>query len=115
MRHRMGLAEMTGLGGNNSPCILDNQGVLDKPKKLVLKQFFKEYNHTGCDYGIIETDFKFGLEPTYFGDDLIIINISKTKGNSYIETGHAFGMWGTGIRKKRKYYCEYKKVGNSLC
>jgi len=111
MRHRIGIASLTGLGGNNSPCLLDNVGVLDKSKKVVLKEFFKEYDFDGCDYGMSENEFKFGIEPTYFGDDLIIISINKEKGKSYIQTGHAFGYYGTGIRSKVKYYKDYKKNG----
>ena len=109
MRHRIGIAEYTGLGGNNSPVLLDNQGKLNKIHKTILKQFFKEYDHTGCDYGISDNEFKFGIEPTYFGDDLIIISINKDIEKSYIQTGHAFGYYGTGIRSKTKYYkdCKY--------
>jgi len=106
MRHRM--ATHTGLGGNDSPVLLNNMGVLDKANKNVMEDFFKEYNHSGCDYGISKEELKFGIEPTYFGDDLIIISINREKGNSYIQTGHAFGMYGTGIRSKTKYYKDYK-------
>lgn len=109
MRHRMGCANSTGLG-NASPALLNNNGVLDSIIKKILKEaielYFKKWE--GCDYQIDQDKVLLGIEPAYQYENLKIICISKTKENSYIETGTAWEAYGSGIAKKRKYYGEYK-------
>lgn len=108
MRHRMGIASYTGIGGNNSPVLLDNKGKINKIfAKDVLKTYFEHWG--GFDYTISDEEIKVGIEPAYFGEDLLIVAICKDKRFSYIQTGHAFGYWGSGIRSKTKYYKDYKK------
>lgn len=106
----MGIAELTGLGGNSSPALLDNKGELNKFHKKVLGEAIKAYfgYWNGCDYGLSADEIKFGIEPTYFGDELLIVSINRNKDYSYIQRGHAFGYYGTGIRSKVKYYKDYK-------
>ena len=108
MRHRIGMAGCTGLG-NPNPCILDNKGTLNTIQTEVADEFIKIYNEGwGCDYGIGENYFMLGIEPSYMGDDLTILLLHKNKNNSSLQTGRAFGYYGSGIRSRTKYYKEYK-------
>lgn len=115
MRHRMGMATYTGLGGNSSPVLLDNEGALTPPYKKIIELAFDTFpifkDNRWADFGTSENEFKFGQEPAYFGDDLFIISINKDKSKSFIQTGHAFGMYGSGIRSETKYYKDYKTNG----
>ena len=109
MRHRITNLN-TGLG-NPLPELLDNKGKIPPKIKEMLKKatelYFKKWG--GCDYSVEETGIKFGIEPAYQYENLKIIKIEKTKENSYIQTGRAFGSYGSGIRSTRKYYGEYEK------
>ena len=109
----MGAASTTGLGGNSSPVLLDNFGVLDSVQKEMAKEATEKYFSFwgGCDFSLQQEEIILGVEPAYFGDDLLIISVNRERGNSFIQTGHAFGYWGAGIRSKKKYYKEYKKNG----
>jgi hypothetical protein len=109
MRHRLGGASHTGFG-NSAPEILNNTGVFtEEIKKLAddaIDIYFKEFG--GCDYEITENKIVLGIEPAYQFEELRILCLTKEKNNCYIETGHAFDSYGSGIRSRRKYYGEYK-------
>jgi hypothetical protein len=108
MKHRMGIASLTHLGGS-MPDVLTNSGKLTPVIKKMLEEatelYFKELG--GCDYKITDDGIELGIEPAYQFEDLKIIKISKTKANSFIQTGRAFDVWGSGVRSTRKYYGEY--------
>jgi len=110
MRHRIGSAGLTGLG-NSSPASLNNNKSLNSIIKKMLndaiKLYFKKWN--GCDYQINQDEISFGIEPAYMYEDLKIISINKDIARSYIRTGRAFDVYGSGIRSTTKIYRDYKK------
>lgn len=104
MRHRIG--GVNGFGNPDRP-LLDNKGILNAAfADDVLNGYFKKWE--GFDYEITEDRISVGLEPAYAGEPLKIICICKRKEASYIRTGHAFGMYGSGIRSKYRFYEDYK-------
>ena len=113
MRHRIGMAEQTCIGGNSSPCLLNNKGKINKVfADDAIKTYFEPWG--GVDYEISHDEISVGIEPTYAGDNLLIISIHKNKDNSYIQRGHAFGYWGSGICSKKRLYKDYKRKGKFI-
>jgi hypothetical protein len=110
MRHRMGIAAATHMGGNNSPVLLNNTGTLTPIMKKMMEQSFGMYKALkyGCDYQITLGQVIWGREPGYQYEPLTIISLSRIKGLSYLQTGKSFGAWGSGIRSRWKFYWEYK-------
>jgi len=117
MRHRLIYA--TGLGrGAGTDCNLDNEWKCSEAQKgKYLKMFedavktFKLFaDYEGLDFGFTDNAISMGIEPSYQGDDLLVIKLDlKDKGNSYMITGHAFNVYGTGIKSKGRYYKDYKR------
>ena len=119
MRHRIGIAGMTGLG-NSEPARLSNQwtGIeeIDQALKPMMAEavelFFKDWE--GCDFSIAQAGkgmiVTLGIEPSYKFDTLKIIAVGSCMENSYKETGVAWGYFGTGIASTVKTYaeCTYK-------
>lgn len=105
----MGIAARTGFG-NPSPERLPNKGELTGTMKAMIEEAMELYDvlKYGVDYKIRVDSFEFGREPSYQFDPLMIIGICKKKEDSYIETGKAFGAYGSGIRSRIKIYKEYK-------
>lgn len=115
MRHRMGGTE-TRLGGNSSPILLPNQwcwwdGQYNCLMIGALMDLQREYPHWfkyEVDFALAQTHVAFGHEPAYQFEKLNILFIHQEKDHSYFETGVAKDSWGTGIRKTRKYYQDYR-------
>lgn len=104
MRHRM--VSGTGLG-NPDEVLLDNQGAIDvKFAKEALDTYFS--NEEGFDFKITPNVVNVGLEPAYQYEKLKIISINKDKSKSYIQTGKAWGPYGSQIAKNTKVYADYK-------
>ena len=112
MRHRMGIGAYTGLG-NPSKELLSNRGklvpIMKKMAGEAIKLYFKKWG--GCDYEVGENYVMIGIEPTYFGENLKIICVKRNKEKSFLHTGRAFGMYGSGIRSTVRIYSDYKKRG----
>lgn len=106
----MGIAGNTGLGNPNS-VILDNTGRLTKEIKGFMLDAFKLFKllEDGCDYRIVEGQIIIGREPAYQYEELCIISLARDKGLSYLQTGKAFGDYGSGIRARYKFYKDYKR------
>lgn len=109
MRHRITGNLHTGLG-NPTPVLLDNTGELSKGVKKFMHAAFKLYKPLkyGCDYKIIEGQVIIGREPAYQFQRLFIIALNRDKGLSYLQTGYAFGGYGSGIKSRYKFYKDYK-------
>lgn len=109
----MGAAAWTHLGGNNSPERLENVGTTTPEILAMFSEAIKTFPemklHEGLDYHIGSDLIFMGIEPSYFGDNLEIVTIARDKAQSTIETGHAFGMYGSGIRSRKKSYSEFKR------
>lgn len=104
MRRR--ICDLIGFG-NNKPCLLDNSGELDKQlAEEALKAYFSKEG--GFDFKCNKNSISIGIEPTYQGDELKLITISRNKKKSFISTGKAFGPYGSGIRKTTRHYFAYK-------
>lgn len=111
---------LTGIG-NPEPELMNGQSTGDKNRDLLInkcaedchKTFFKgtEMDFDSCDAQADDFGVKFGIEPSYFGDNLRIIEIRINKENSYYQTGHAFGYYGSGVRSKVRYYHQYRYNG----
>ena len=112
MQHRLIGNTITGLGGN-AKTILDNSGQMTPKIKEMFNEaieIFSLMKKWEClDFEINENVIKFGIEPTYQYDKLEIVCVANHLANCYIETGIAFGVYGIGIRKKRKYYYDFKQ------
>lgn len=110
MRHRIGIGARTGLG-NPSKELLSGKGELALAAKDMAKEairlYFKKWG--GCDYEAGGDEVKLGVEPAYQFEDLKIICIRRDKGKSYLRTGRAFGMYGSGIRSRYKFYSDCKR------
>lgn len=108
---------ITGIG-NPNPEIMDGQSSGDpKRDKLInacakdcYETFFKgtKMDYDSCDAGVRHEAVIFGIEPSYFGDNLRTICFYPAKDLCCINRGHAFGYYGSGIRKTTKSYYEYK-------
>ena len=118
MRHRIGNAAATHLGGNPNPPMLDNKGRVTAAIKEFCKDaltsyftndYFKEC--TGVDYKITKDSVTIGIEPAYMYQQLLIISCNRKKGMSYMQTGIAFCPHGSGLRSKSRYYKTYKING----
>lgn len=109
----MGIASQTGLG-NPSEELLKNQWSENKAYNKKIKEMMKEgiglyfKDIGGCDFTIHHNRVEFGIEPAYRFDRLKIISINKEIGLSYIETGRALDLWGSGICSSSKFYRNYK-------
>lgn len=111
MRHRM--FGFNGLG-NPEPAILNNNGQINKSKFWdeflddAIKNFKTIAEYGGFDFQVAEDRFMFGIEPSYEGDDIQIIQFNfKDKSLSCIEQGRAFGAYGSDIVSKFRYYGDY--------
>lgn len=97
----------TGLG-NPDPVLLNNSG-LPPPQAMVdeaIELYFPKYE--GCDFTANKNLVALGIEPSYQYDPLCIVAISKDINESYLQTGYAFGGYGTQLVKKSRFYKEYK-------
>lgn len=104
MRHRL----INSIGfGNPSPVLLDNKGKINNDFAMdALRTYFsKEF---GFDFNITKNEIAIGIEPAYQYERLKIISINKDKSKSYIQTGKAWGPYGSQIAKNTKTYKEYK-------
>ncbi len=113
MRRRIGGNE-TRLGGNSAPPILPNEPGPDPAFNAMAFQCHVAValvwpSLEGCDFRVDEHSLVLGVEPSYMGDPLKLIVIHKNKAHSAFVTGHGFGYWGAGVRKKTKLYSTYKK------
>lgn len=116
MRRRIGGA-YTGLGPG-TPQRMDGQKtksnklnkIINAAAKEAYELFFKgtKMDDGYCDAQYRDMEVTLGIEPSYMYERLKIIVIDKQKEYSYIQTGYAWGPWGTGIRSKTKYYKEMK-------
>lgn len=111
MRHRM--IGFNGLG-NPDPVILGNNGKIEKSEfwDNFLEDAIKNFNtiaeYGGFDFRIEQDLFIFGIEPSYEGDDIQIIQFNfKDKSLCCIEQGRAFGAYGSDIVSKFRYYGDY--------
>ena len=105
MRHR--IVQGTGLG-NPDPALLNNYGEINLEfGEAAIKEYFDDIG--GIDYHVTEDFVNVGIEPAYQYQKLKIISISKNKDESYIQTGKAWGPYGSGIARNTKYYKEYKR------
>lgn len=112
MRHRITSGFSTGLG-NPSKEILTNKGDITFAVKRMLLEatnlYFKKWG--GCDYDIEENKIKFGIEPAYQFENLKIIVLNRKKETSFMQTGIAWGTYGSGIASKYRFYSNYKRNG----
>jgi hypothetical protein len=104
-RHRI-VGTSLGLG-NPSPAELSNTGKIS-PKffDAAIKEFFSEFD--GLDFERTADEVKVGIEPTYQGDHLVIVRLTRDKSKSSITVGYAFGHYGSGVRSKTRFYQDYK-------
>ena len=84
-----------------------DQETMQEFAKEVVASYFKKWDC--CDFQITEGQVMVGIEPSYQGDPLKIICINREKNDSFIKTGRAFGLYGSGIRATIKQYGEYTK------
>lgn len=112
MRHR--ILGFNGLG-NPEPTILNNNKKIEKSDfwdeflEDAIKNFKTISEYGGFDFQVAEDRFMFGIEPSYEGDDLQIIQFNfKDKSLCCIEQGRAFGAYGSDIVSKFRYYGDYK-------
>ena len=113
MKHRIGGLE-TGLGVS-SPDYLDNNLAIEPSEfwESFLADLEKNYKifkkYGGFDYHKEKDVFAFGIEPTYKGDELLVITINlKDKKLSTLETGISRGLYGTDICSRSFKYSDYK-------
>jgi hypothetical protein len=96
----------TGLG-NPEPAKLMNQGNLNMQfADDALATYFK---NSGADYQVESDKVAIGIEPSYQGDPLLIIEINRDKSKSYIQRGKSFGPYGSQVVQKTSVYGEYKR------
>lgn len=79
-----------------------------KLEKVELKTSYEHH----CDWGNENlepnpTSYRFGGIPRYQGQNVKVVCVCKDINQSYYEIGHAFGLWGSGIRSTKKYYSNY--------
>lgn len=117
MRHRLLYATCLGrsVGTDYN---LDNEWKCSEDKKEKYTEMFQDAistfklfsDYKGLDFGFTDTAIYMGIEPSYAGDDLLVIKLDlNNKEDSYMITGHAFDVYGTGIRSRCKCYKEYKR------
>lgn len=108
MRHR--LCSGTGLG-NSDPGILDNRGKL--PKRFADAAwdayFSRQGQSEGFDFHRNETCVMVGIEPAYQYQRLLIVAIHKNKELSFVRDGYAWGPYGSGVRKRTRFYGEFER------
>lgn len=113
MRHRINNG-ITGLG-NPEPERLNNNFKLEKNK--FWDDFLNDASANfrlisecgGFDYQLSDGIFRFGIEPSYERDPLLIIQFDfEDKDNCFIEKGISFGAYGSNVVKTYKFYGEYK-------
>lgn len=108
---------VTGLG-NPEPEIMDGKStgsteldtMINECAKDCYETFFKgtAMDYDACDAVADAFGIRFGIEPAYFGHNLRLITFMQNKERCNYKTGHAFGMYGSGIRAKIRYYGSYK-------
>jgi hypothetical protein len=119
MKRRMGIGAITGLGGGG-PSLIDGKETPDNKLNKLIKQCSKEaymifFKGTeDHDWGFVdaakdEYEIKIGIEPSYQYEPLKMLCITLHKEFSYISTGIAFGLYGTGIRQRKRIYRYYKR------
>lgn len=97
----------TVLGNNNTRFNLDNKGKVNKAfADAAIKEYFEYWE--GFDFHVDKKQVVVGIEPSYQGDNLLVVAIHKDKKKSAIQTGRAFGYYGSGVRKRTRTYAEYK-------
>jgi hypothetical protein len=108
------MCSCTGLGGSSDTIMnnewSENQVINEFIKTMgdeAISLYFEDYE--GFDFGIEDNSITIGIEPTYQYDNLRIIHINKNKDDCYYQTGKAFGLWGSRILSKTKYYKDYVK------
>lgn len=117
MRHRLIYATCLGRGQGTNYNLDNEWKCKESDKEKYLKMFedaidtfplFMDYD--GLDFGFNDNSVFIGLEPSYAGEDLLVIRLDlKNKEESYMITGHAFGYYGTGIKSRGKLYKDYKR------
>ena len=114
----MGIASLTGLGGNPNPPKMDNKWSKEDREKLTpmlqeaTELFFKKFGY--CDLNMRNDVIEFGVEPAYQFEELRWISLNKEKNKSFIEYGKAWGDYGSRIASNKKYYEDYKKRGKFI-
>lgn len=116
MRRRIGIAAMTGLGGNPAPSLMDGKLTPDPKLNRLIKKcakeahdlFFTSFGY--CDAQYTPDEISLGIEPSYMYDPLKIITINKHKDMSLFVTGRAVGPWASAIISKQRGYGDYKCV-----
>lgn len=114
MRHRIGSS--SGIG-NSEPPILNNNFNMERDLfwdgflNDLIANFKTIAEYGGFDYKLDkEGNFLFGIEPSYKYDDLQILCINTNdKGLCSLTEGRAWGLYGTSITSRTKYYSEYKR------
>ena len=111
MRHRY--SNNTGLG-NPEKEILENNFAFPESLKEFAEDLINNFSlmkeYDGFDYSLDGDVLKFGIEPSYMYDKLEIVCFrldDKTK--SWWRKGIAFGVYGTKVVSKYKFYEDYKK------
>ena len=119
MRHRIGALNSVGLG-NPNPQLIDNRLTKNKIKNSIIKECEKDaykifFRGTELDFEYCDaqansngSEVRVGIEPTYMYEPLKIMIIHKKKENSEFMTGFSWGIYGSEIVSKTKYYSEYK-------
>ena len=122
MRHRIGVLNSTGLGNPNAQ-LLDCKVTKNKIRNIIINECAEEaykifFKGTKLDFEYCDAqassnglEIKVGIEPTYMYEPLKIMIIHKKKENSEFMTGYAWGVYGSDIVSKTKYYSEYKTKG----
>lgn len=119
MRYRMGGSAHTGLGGNNSPHLINERGTGNKKRDDAIRACAKDayetfFKDTALDHGYVNAgvqgfEIRFGIEPSYMYEDLKMICFDESKKCSRIVTGIAWGPWGSHIASNQKFYDQYKR------
>jgi len=110
MRHRMGVGGITGFGNPRQARLRNNKQFLTKEIKQFCKDSLKEYfsKDGWLDFDIEENRITVGQEPAYMYEHLNILCLQKEKGNSFFQTGIAWGGYGSSIAITTKFYKNYK-------
>ena len=119
MRHRIGASNSTGLGNPNTQ-LMDCKITKNKIRNKIVNEcaedaykiFFKgtklDFEYCDAQANSNGSEIRVGIEPAYMYEDLKIIIIRRKKEHSEFITGYAWGVYGSDIASKNKYYSEYK-------
>lgn len=114
VRHRI-CEGLTGIG-NSEPIVLENNVKLkdktfwDEFYEAAAKAFPLIQRCEGFDYALRDTEFRFGIEPSYIQDPYLVVSFFfPDKGSCYIERGLATGFYGSKVVYKTKFYRDYKR------